>query len=124
MADSAFLAVETRWGQALDFKYFPPENIIPFSKVQYAGGPIYTLALLGFKLSLLTSYLRIGGFILAYKYTIYAVIFLCTCNQIIFTLVITLACNPVCGWRIRIWALSCCAGGVLTGHTGLEAVEF
>lgn len=25
---------ETRWGQALDPAYFPPENIIPFSKVR------------------------------------------------------------------------------------------
>jgi hypothetical protein len=87
---------ETRWGQALAPAYFPPENAVPFSKVQYAGGPIYTLALLGFKLALLTSYLRIAGFVDTYRYTTYVVIALVTANQLIFTFVITLACHPVC----------------------------
>ena len=70
--------------------------------MQYAGGPIYTLALLGFKIALLTSYLRIGGFVRLYKYTIYAAIAAVTCNQVIFTLVITLACHPVCSPRIAL----------------------
>lgn len=64
-------------------------------KVQYAGGPIYTLALLGFKISLLTSYLRIGGFVPLYRYVIYGAIVAVSCNQFIFTLVISLACHPV-----------------------------
>ncbi|RMJ24322.1 hypothetical protein PHISP_04796 [Aspergillus sp. HF37] len=92
---AALAVVQTRWGQALAPAYFPPENAVPFSKVQYAGGPIYTLALLGFKLALLTSYLRIAGFVNTYRYTTYVVMALVTCNQFIFTFVITLACHPV-----------------------------
>lgn len=67
--------------------------------MQYAGGPIYTLALLGFKIALLASYLRIGGFVTLYKVIIYVVIAAVTCNQLIFTFVITLACHPVCQSR-------------------------
>ncbi|KAL2008122.1 hypothetical protein VTN00DRAFT_8104 [Thermoascus crustaceus] len=94
-AYSGIAIAQTRWGQALDPAHFPPENTIPFSKIQYSGGPVYTLALLGFKLSLLTSYLRIGGFVKSYAYAIYAVIVLVICNQIIFTFVICFGCNPV-----------------------------
>lgn len=148
---STVAVVQTRWGQALDPSAFPPENIIPFSKVriihndsvylerpeaplqssfcfdydlryrhnsdeylsftssanpivtftdihsqiQYAGGPLYTLALLGFKLSLLFSYLRFIGHQRTYRNMIYSVIALCAVNQFIFTLVICLACHPV-----------------------------
>ncbi|KAL2216001.1 hypothetical protein M432DRAFT_647162 [Thermoascus aurantiacus ATCC 26904] len=94
-AYSGIAIAQTRWGQALDPAYFPPENTIPFSKIQYSGGPVYTLALLGFKLSLLFSYLRIGGFVKSYAYIIYGVIVLVICNQIIFTCVISFACHPI-----------------------------
>ena len=64
-------------------------------QIQYAGGPVYTMALLGFKVSLLTSYLRIGGFVSTYKYIILAAIAACTINQLIFTFLLLFACNPV-----------------------------
>ncbi|GAM42577.1 integral membrane protein [Talaromyces pinophilus] len=90
---------QTRWGQGLDPAAFPPEDIIPFGKIQYAGGPIYTLALLGFKLALLTSYLRIAGFVQFYKKVLYGLVILCICNSITFTLLICLTCIPVA----KIW---------------------
>ncbi|GKZ25046.1 hypothetical protein AbraIFM66951_000504 [Aspergillus brasiliensis] len=70
MAYAAVAVAQTRWGLGLDARYFPDQNVVMFSKIQYAGGPIYTLALLGFKVSLLSSYLRIGGFVQAYRVTI------------------------------------------------------
>ncbi|KAJ9602386.1 hypothetical protein H2200_013241 [Cladophialophora chaetospira] len=112
-AYSGVAVAQTRWGQGLESEYFPLENAIPFSKVtgpereemlldannnlqvQYAGGPIYTLAVLGFKLSLLASYLRIVGFNRTYATVIYVTMVACTCNQIIFTFLITFACSPV-----------------------------
>lgn len=63
--------------------------------MQYAGGPIYTLALLGFKISLLASYLRIGGFVKMYRLVIHVALVACVCNQIIFTFVLSFGCNPV-----------------------------
>jgi len=65
------------------------------AQIQYAGGPVYTMALLGFKVSLLTSYLRIGGFVNTYKYIILMAIAACTINQLIFTFLLLFACNPV-----------------------------
>lgn len=66
-----------------------------FDKVQYAGGPVYTLDLLFFKLALLTSYLRIGGFVVAYRKIIIGVIAAVVLNQIICTLIMCLVCVPV-----------------------------
>ncbi|KAK1139767.1 hypothetical protein N8T08_011163, partial [Aspergillus melleus] len=86
---------QTRWGLGTSTAYFPVENAVPFSKVQYAGGPVYTLALLGFKVSLLASYLRIGGFIRPYKVVIVVVIIAVVCNQMIFTCLLLFACNPI-----------------------------
>ncbi|KAG2418892.1 hypothetical protein HFD88_001994 [Aspergillus terreus] len=63
VAYASIIVAQTRWGLGLDFHYFPKENVVPYSKIQYAGGPMYTLALLGFKVSLLSSYLRVAGFI-------------------------------------------------------------
>ncbi|RHZ73302.1 hypothetical protein CDV55_103514 [Aspergillus turcosus] len=86
---------QTRWGLGLDAKYFPEENVVPFSRIQYAGGPVYILALLGFKVSLLASYLRIGGFVRAYRMVIMAVIAACVCNQLVFTFVLCFGCRPI-----------------------------
>lgn len=84
-------------------EYFPPQNVITFSKIQYAGGPVYTLALLGFKVALLSSYLRIGGFVRKYRLTVILVIVLCVANQLIFTFLLSFACRPVRLWRARVW---------------------
>ncbi|OOF91220.1 hypothetical protein ASPCADRAFT_134625 [Aspergillus carbonarius ITEM 5010] len=95
MAYGAVAVAQTRWGLGLDDAYFPPENVVMFSKIQYAGGPIYTLALLGFKVSLLSSYLRIGGFVSAYRATIIVAIVAVVCNQLIFTFLLCFACDPI-----------------------------
>ncbi|OJJ81807.1 putative integral membrane protein (Pth11) [Aspergillus glaucus CBS 516.65] len=91
----AIAVAQTRWGLGLNTSSFPVENVVPFGKIQYAGGPVYTMALLGFKVSLLTSYLRIGGFVNTYKNIILAAIAACTINQLIFTFLLLFACNPV-----------------------------
>ncbi|BCR88879.1 putative integral membrane protein (Pth11) [Aspergillus chevalieri] len=91
----AIAVAQSRWGLGLNAAYFPVENVVPFGKIQYAGGPVYTMALLGFKISLLSSYLRIGGFVNTYKYIIFAAIAACTINQLIFTFLLLFACNPV-----------------------------
>ncbi|KAJ9483184.1 hypothetical protein VN97_g10230 [Penicillium thymicola] len=86
---------QTRWGQGLTAAYLPKENIIPFSKVQYTGGPIYCLAVLGFKVALLASYLRIAGIIKPYRKIIIAAIIVCVVNQLIFAIIISVSCLPV-----------------------------
>ncbi|KAJ5770174.1 uncharacterized protein N7511_002225 [Penicillium nucicola] len=86
---------QTRWGLGLSQAYFPEENVIPFSKIQYVGGPIYTLDLLTFKVALLASYLRIGGFVNFYRLIIAIAIAICVATQLIFTFVISASCRPV-----------------------------
>ncbi|RAL02664.1 putative integral membrane protein (Pth11) [Aspergillus ibericus CBS 121593] len=95
MAYGGVAVAQTRWGLGLDSAYFPDENVVMFSKIQYAGGPIYTLALLGFKVSLLSSYLRIGGFVSVYRAIIIVAIVAVVCNQLIFTFLLCFACDPV-----------------------------
>ncbi|KAL4955571.1 hypothetical protein BDW69DRAFT_182415 [Aspergillus filifer] len=95
MAYAGLAVAQTRWGLGLHPEYTPKENIKAFGKMQYAGGPIYTLALLGFKISLLTSYLRIGGFVHSYRMVIHGAIIACVINQVIFTIVISVGCRPV-----------------------------
>ncbi|EAW15669.1 putative integral membrane protein (Pth11) [Aspergillus fischeri NRRL 181] len=102
IAYGAIAIAQSRWGLGLNAKYFPKENVVPFSRVQYVGGPVYTLALLGFKVSLLASYLRIGGFVKAYRIVIIAVIVACVCNQLAFTFVLCFACRPIA----RQWDMS------------------
>ncbi|KAE8149172.1 hypothetical protein BDV25DRAFT_168015 [Aspergillus avenaceus] len=87
--------VQTRWGLGLHFDYFPEANLIPFGKIQYAGGPLYAMALLGFKVSLLASYLRIGGFVKLYRAIIILAIVAVMCNQLLFTFLFIFPCRPV-----------------------------
>ncbi|KXL49959.1 hypothetical protein M433DRAFT_457922 [Acidomyces richmondensis BFW] len=92
---SAIAIYQTRWGLGLDAAEFPPENAIPFSKVQYVGGPIYCLAILGFKVSLLASYLRVAGFNQTYRLVLNVAIALVTANQVIYALLLSFACHPI-----------------------------
>lgn len=59
------------------------------------GGPVYTLNLLAFKVSLLASYYRIGGFVALYRTIIVIAIAICVVTQLIYTFIICLACQPV-----------------------------
>lgn len=64
-------------------------------QVQYIGGPIYCLAVLGFKVSLLGGYLRVAGFNKTYAIVLYVVLGLVTVSQLIFTFLLSFACTPV-----------------------------
>ena len=59
---------QTKYGLGLNAHEFPLANAVMFSRIQYIGGPIYCLAILGFKVSLLASYLRLAGFNRTYRY--------------------------------------------------------
>lgn len=63
--------------------------------MQYAGGPLYCLAVLGFKVSLLAGYLRVAGFNRTYAIILYIVMALVTISQLIFTFLLSFACSPV-----------------------------
>ena len=64
-------------------------------QLQYAAGPLYTLGLLGFKVALLTSYLRMGGFVKIYRIVIITVLVAVTINQVLLTIIVCIPCIPV-----------------------------
>lgn len=58
-------------------------------------GPQYCLAILGFKVSLLASYLRVAGFNRTYAIALYFCIALVTVSQLVFTVLHAASCSPV-----------------------------
>jgi hypothetical protein len=111
VAYSAITVHQTKWGLGLDQDSFPLENAIGFSRVrsmttrpssiadetqvQYAGGPVYSLAVLGFKVSLLAGYLRVAGFNRTYAIILYVALGLVTVSQLVFTFLFAFTCSPV-----------------------------
>lgn len=59
------------------------------------------MALLGFKVSLLASYLRIGGFVKVYRTIIIVAIVAVVVNQVIFTFLFIFPCRLV--WNLRLY---------------------
>ncbi|KAI4736882.1 hypothetical protein E4T50_12637 [Aureobasidium sp. EXF-12298] len=86
---------ETKWGLGLRAADFPLENAVPFSRIQFAGGPLYCLTVLGFKLSLLISYLRVAGFNRIYATVVWTVLVSVVISQILFTILLSVGCQPI-----------------------------
>ncbi|KAI6858574.1 hypothetical protein KC323_g6922 [Hortaea werneckii] len=85
---------QTRWGFGLDDDQIPKENILEYSKVQYAGGPLYALGILGFKLSLLSVYHQLAGFKRLYRSVLWVTMALVTLNSVAFAFVFAFSCDP------------------------------
>ncbi|KAM7201871.1 integral membrane protein [Rhypophila sp. PSN 637] len=59
-AFSVISIIQTKWGLGLKNRQdLPDQNLLTFGLLQYVGAPFYILGILGFKLALLVSYLRI-----------------------------------------------------------------
>ncbi|KAK1999627.1 integral membrane protein [Colletotrichum falcatum] len=87
--------IQTKWGLGLaSLKDMPDENVLPFSKLQFIGGPLYVVGIWGFKMSLLFSYLR---FFPDGRYRIGTIIVAvaCTMAHIAFVLVFVFLCTPI-----------------------------
>ncbi|KAH0379204.1 hypothetical protein KCU92_g8286, partial [Aureobasidium melanogenum] len=92
---SATAIHQTKWGLGLRAADFPKENAVPFSRIQFAGGPLYCLTVLGFKLSLLISYLRVAGFNRTYATVVWTVLVSVVISQILFTILLSVGCQPI-----------------------------
>ncbi|KAI7282826.1 hypothetical protein KC345_g3317 [Hortaea werneckii] len=82
---------QTRWGFGLDDDQIPMENILEYSK---AGGPLYALGILGFKLSLLLVYHQLAGFKRLYRSVLWVTMALVTLNSVAFAFVFAFSCDP------------------------------
>ncbi|KAF6797572.1 integral membrane protein [Colletotrichum sojae] len=102
---------ETKWGLGLKkLEDMPAENLYNFGLLQYAGAPFYISSILGFKLSLLLSYLRFipTG---VYRWTTFATIGLCIAYHISFLVVQINLCTPIAKqWDPTITNGSCIPG--------------
>ncbi|KAF2127477.1 hypothetical protein P153DRAFT_343584 [Dothidotthia symphoricarpi CBS 119687] len=87
--------IQTKWGLGLKhLNDMPVENIYKFGLVQYIGAPFYIISILGFKLSLLLSYLRFMTRGASRNATI-VVMVTCTIFHLCFLLVQINLCQPV-----------------------------
>ncbi|KAH7021449.1 uncharacterized protein B0I36DRAFT_377295 [Microdochium trichocladiopsis] len=87
--------LQSKWGLGLKFvEDMPLENIYNFGLLQYMGAPFYITSILGFKLSLLLSYLRFmtAG---AVRTATIVVAVLCCLFHLSFLLVQLNLCQPV-----------------------------
>ncbi|KZL75305.1 integral membrane protein, partial [Colletotrichum tofieldiae] len=103
--------IQTKWGLGLkNIVDMPEENLYNFGLLQYAGAPFYITSILGFKISLLLSYLRFipKG---VYRWATFATMCLCVAYHIAFLVVQLNLCTPIAKqWDPTITNGSCIPG--------------
>ncbi|KAK1981822.1 integral membrane protein [Colletotrichum cereale] len=103
--------IQTKWGLGLtDVVDMPTQNLYNFGLLQYAGAPFYITSILGFKISLLLSYLRFfpkGG----YRWATFITMGVCVAYHIAFLVVQVNLCTPIAKqWDPTITNGSCIPG--------------
>ncbi|KAK6211537.1 Integral membrane protein [Colletotrichum higginsianum IMI 349063] len=103
--------IQTKWGLGLEnIEDMPKENLYNFGLLQYAGAPFYITSILGFKISLLLSYLRFipKG---VYRWATLITIGMCIAYHIAFLVVQVNLCTPIAKqWDPTITNGSCIPG--------------
>ncbi|KAK3301753.1 uncharacterized protein B0T15DRAFT_544519 [Chaetomium strumarium] len=94
---SILCIVQTKYGLGLPLSLRPPENLIPYTRTNYAGRPIYQMGISFFKVALLISYLRLfkGTSHVIYRRVVWIAIFLVVAGHLGCSLCLIFACNPV-----------------------------
>ncbi|PKS05920.1 hypothetical protein jhhlp_007753 [Lomentospora prolificans] len=97
IAYSIICILQTKYGLGLPIALRPKENLIPFTRVNYAGRPFYQLGISFFKVALLISYLRLfeGTNQRLYRQIVWATIVLIFLAHLGCTFALVFACNPV-----------------------------
>lgn len=88
---------ETRYGLGLPIADRPSASLDVYTKVNFAGRPIYQIGISFFKIALLISYLRLlkGTDQKTYRYVVFATIALVFLGHLGCALSLVFACNPV-----------------------------
>ncbi|KAM0480969.1 hypothetical protein ACHAPE_000281 [Trichoderma viride] len=94
---SILCIVQTRYGLGLPIADRPPASLDSYTKVNFAGRPIYQIGISFFKIALLISYLRLlkGTDQKTYRYVVFATIALVFLGHLGCALSLVFACNPV-----------------------------
>ncbi|KAN0120307.1 hypothetical protein V8E51_002515 [Hyaloscypha variabilis] len=91
----AITLAQTRWGLGLqDVVDMPPQNLYYFGLLAYASSPFYVCAILGFKLSILFTFLRIATDRL-HRLAIVGLAITCSMFHFCFFVIQLHLCNPV-----------------------------
>lgn len=91
------MATETKYGLGLPVRTRPEENLVPYTRVNFAGRPIYQIGISFFKIALLISYLRLlkGTDQKTYRKVVWATIILVFLAHLGCALSLIFACTPV-----------------------------
>ncbi|KAJ2979912.1 hypothetical protein NQ176_g2965 [Zarea fungicola] len=97
IAYSVLCIVQTKYGLGLPVAKRPPQNLIPYTRVNYAGRPIYQVGISFFKIALLISYLRLlqGTDNRVYRMVVWGTIAFVFLNHFGSALTLIFNCNPV-----------------------------
>ncbi|OIW32845.1 hypothetical protein CONLIGDRAFT_676664 [Coniochaeta ligniaria NRRL 30616] len=94
---SILCIVQTKYGLGLAVKKRPAANLIPYTRSNYAGRPIYQMGISFFKVALLISYLRLfkGTNHTIYRRVVWVAIVFVLAGHLGCALTLILACQPV-----------------------------
>lgn len=117
---------ETKYGLGLPLLLRPKANLIPYTRSNYAGRPIYQMGISFFKVALLISYLRLfkGTSHTVYRRVVWIAMVAIVAGHLGCSLTLILACSPV-SRSPRLHALShraCSAADVVSQQTGSQVM--
>ncbi|KAF4982460.1 hypothetical protein FZEAL_1914 [Fusarium zealandicum] len=123
---SALCIAQTRYGLGLPIKERPKENLLPYTKVNFAGRPVYQLGISFFKIALLISYLRLlnGTYHNTYRKIVWFTIALVFLAHLGCTLSLLFACKPVArSWNPMIDGTCLLPGPSFTGYAVVSIIS-
>lgn len=94
---SIICIIQTKYGLGLPIALRPKPNLIPYTRWNFAGRPIYQMGISFFKVALLISYLRLfqGTSHRGYRAAVWITIVAVVLGHLGCSLSLVLACNPV-----------------------------
>ncbi|KAK5995050.1 hypothetical protein PT974_03443 [Cladobotryum mycophilum] len=123
---SILCILQTKYGLGLPIKDRPKANLIPYTRLNYAGRPFYQLGVSFFKIALCISYLRLlkGTDQKMYRMIVWAVITLVFLAHLGSTLSLILACTPVAkSWNPLMKGKCLAPGPSFTGYAVVTIVS-
>ncbi|KAF4504637.1 hypothetical protein G6O67_008064 [Ophiocordyceps sinensis] len=126
LAYSALCIAQTKYGLGLPLKDRPRASLMAYTRVNFAGRPIYQLGISFFKIALLISYLRLlkGTDQKAYRSLVRSAIVLIFLAHLGCTLSLIFACTPVDkSWNPLLKGSCLPAGSSFTGYAIVTIVS-
>ncbi|KAI5467652.1 hypothetical protein BGZ63DRAFT_32648 [Mariannaea sp. PMI_226] len=123
---SALCIAQTRYGLGLPLLLRPKENLVVYTRVNYAGRPFYQLGISFFKVALLVSYLQLlqGTDHRTYRIVVWISIVLVFLGHLGCTLSLVFACKPVSrSWNPLSEGVCLAPGPSFTGYAVVTIIS-